>query len=115
MSEKTPIGYKCTNCSKIHFPKHGRCLSCKNTEFEQVDVPAEGTLVTYTMLKAPPSGIDKFSLYLGIINLGDVNYTGQIEVDDPSQIKVGMKLNAQWKKVRVIDNKPVFGFVWVTD
>ena len=66
------------------------------------------------MLKAPPSGIDKFSLYLGIINLGEVNYTGQIEVENPTEIKVGMKLVSQWKQVRIIDNKPVFGFVWVT-
>ena len=89
-------------------------MKCKHTEFEEVAVPSEGTLVTYTMLKAPPSGIDKFSLYLGIINLGEVNYTGQIEVENPTEIKVGMKLVSQWKQVRIIDNKPVFGFVWVT-
>jgi len=113
MSEKTPIGYKCMKCAKVHFPKHGRCLKCKHTEFEEVKVPSEGTLVTYTMLKAPPSGIDKFSLYLGIINLGEVNYTGQIEVDNPADLKIGIQLTSLWKQVRIIDNKPVFGFVWV--
>ena len=112
MSLKTPIGYKCTRCSKIHFPKHGRCLNCKHTEFEEVNVPSEGTLVTYTILKAPPSGIDKFSLNLGIVNLGDVNYTGQIDVENPSDLRIGMKLKAQWKQVRIIDGQPIFGFVW---
>ncbi len=113
MSEKVPIGFKCKNCGKIHYPRHGRCLNCKHSEFQETDLPFEGKLVTYTILKAPPTGIDKFLLYLGIIDLGEVKYTGQIEVDDPSNIKIGMKLKATWKQVRIIDGKPVYGFVWI--
>lgn len=68
--------------------------------------------ITYTMLKAPPTGIDKSSLLLGIVDLGEVRYTGQLEVE-PNDIKLGMKLKAVWKKVRVINDKPVSGFVWI--
>ena len=112
MSEKLPIGYQCKQCEKIHYPKHGRCISCKNTTFDEITLPSEGTLVTYTILKAPPSGIDKYTLNLGIINLGEVNYTGQIDIEDPKELKLGMKLKAYWEKVRVIDGKSVFGFIW---
>lgn len=112
MSEKKPIGYKCQSCGKIHYPKHARCLECKHQDFEEVELPSEGTLLTYTMLKAPPTGIDKFSLYLGIIDLGEVRYTGQLEVE-ADQISLGMKLKSTWTKVREIDGEPKYGFVWV--
>ena len=112
MSEKLPTGFKCLKCKKIHYPAHGRCLNCKHDEFEEVSLPSEGTLVTYTILKAPPSGIDKHSLNLGIINLGYVHYTGQIEIEETENLQIGMKLVAKWQKVRTIDNKAVFGFVW---
>jgi uncharacterized OB-fold protein len=113
MSEKVPIGFKCKKCGQLHYPRHGRCLNCKHSEFQEIDLPTEGNLVTYTILKAPPTGIDRSLLYLGIVDLGEVNYTGQIEVDDPSNLKIGMKLKATWKQVRKINGKPVYGFVWV--
>ena len=109
--QRTPTGYKCISCGKIHYPKHARCLNCKKQEFNEIDLPSEGTLVTWTMLKAPPTGIDKHSLFLGIIDLGDVRYTGQLEIK-PEEIQMGMRLKASWKQVREIDGKPYFGFVW---
>lgn len=112
MSEKVPFGFKCLNCGKIHYPKHGRCVKCKQTEFERINLTNEGTLLTYTSLKAPPTGIDKFTLHLGIIDLGDVRYTGQLLLEDPSVLKIGLKLKSTWMKVREIDGEDIYGFVW---
>ncbi|MHA1977171.1 MAG: Zn-ribbon domain-containing OB-fold protein [Candidatus Hodarchaeales archaeon] len=112
MSERKPTGYKCLNCGKLHYPQHGRCLQCKHREFEEVPVPSKGKLITYTKLKAPPSGIASRSLFLGIIDLGDVRYTGQIDVEDLDDLRIGMDLVATWKQVRTIDNRAVYGFVW---
>lgn len=114
MTEKVPFGYECLNCGKVHYPKHGRCLQCKQRDFKKIELPSEGTLVTYTLLKAPPTGIDKSSLLIGIIDLGEVRYTGQLEVE-PNNLEIGMKLRAVWKNVRVINNKQVSGFVWIHD
>lgn len=112
MSEnKEIIGFKCKSCSKIHYPKHARCLKCKNREFEKVNLPKIGELLTYTILNAPPTGISKMTLYLGIIDLGETRYTGQIELD-PKELKIGMKLKGHYEKVRTINNKDEFGFVW---
>ena len=111
MVEKVPIGYKCLNCGKVHYPKHGRCLQCKHQSFEQVELPSVGTLVTYTILRAPPTGIQKSSLLLGIVDLGEVRYTGQLEVEI-SNIELGMKLKAVWEPVREINGKIKSGFVW---
>jgi uncharacterized OB-fold protein len=111
MTEKVPIGYKCMNCEKIHYPRHGRCLNCKHSEFNEIELPSQGTLITYTILKAPPTGIDKFSIILGIIDLGDVRYTGQLEIDS-NDLKTGMAVRARWTKVRELDGKVIHGFVW---
>ncbi|MFX0206205.1 MAG: Zn-ribbon domain-containing OB-fold protein [Candidatus Hodarchaeota archaeon] len=111
-TKKVPTGYKCLKCGKLHYPKHARCLSCKHRDFELVELPSEGRLITWTMLKAPPTGIDQSSLYLGIIDLGEVQYTGQLEID-PETIKIGVKVKPMWKKVREIGGKSIYGFVWV--
>jgi uncharacterized OB-fold protein len=110
--KKIPTGYKCLKCGKLHYPKHARCLNCKHRDFELVELPSEGLLITWTILKAPPTGIDQSSLYLGIIDLGDVQYTGQLEIE-PDAIKTGIKVKPLWKKVREISGKPIYGFVWV--
>jgi len=47
-----------------------------------------------------------------VLVVGDVNYTGQIEIKKPESLQIGMKLVAKWQKVRTIDKKSVFGFVW---
>ncbi|MFW9905174.1 MAG: Zn-ribbon domain-containing OB-fold protein [Candidatus Thorarchaeota archaeon] len=111
MTEKVPTGFKCLNCGKIHYPKHGRCLQCKHQKFDLVELPSIGFLVTYTILKAPPTGIQKSSLLLGIVDLGDVRYTGQLEIEI-KDLELGMKLKAVWKPVREIDGKIISGFVW---
>ena len=112
MTDRTPIGYKCLKCNKIHYPRHGRCLNCKHREFEEVPVPSKGKLITFTKLKAPPSGITSRSLFLGIIDLGEVRYTGQIDVETLDDLQIGLELVASWKEVRTIDNRAVYGFVW---
>ncbi|MFX0149650.1 MAG: Zn-ribbon domain-containing OB-fold protein [Candidatus Hodarchaeota archaeon] len=110
--KKIPTGYKCLKCGKLHYPKHARCLSCKNRDFELVELPSEGLLITWTLLKAPPTGIDQSSLYLGIIDLGEVQYTGQLEIE-PETLMTGIKVKPLWKKVREIGGKSIYGFVWV--
>jgi uncharacterized OB-fold protein len=111
LSNNVPIGFKCLNCGKIHYPKHARCLKCKHRQFKEIELPSEGSLLTYTILKVPPTGINKNSLILGIIDLEKVRYTGQLEVEQ-NKLRIGMRLKAVKKKVREIDNEVIFGFVW---
>jgi uncharacterized OB-fold protein len=101
------VGYKCKSCSHVMNPKHTRCLKCKATEFEEVELPRKGTLVTYTKLYATPIGIEVPPLTIGIVNFGGVNVLGQIMSEDP---KVGMGLRPVWGKLRVMQGKEIFGF-----
>ncbi|MFX1514088.1 MAG: Zn-ribbon domain-containing OB-fold protein [Promethearchaeota archaeon] len=107
MSEKL-IAYKCTKCGKIEYPRHTRCHGCRNREFEEVEVTGEGTLVTFTKLKATPTGIDTPTLVLGMVEFENgVRYTGQILAEEP---EIGMKLYPVWGRVRTINNQNLHAF-----
>ncbi len=102
------VGFKCKSCSRVMYPKHDRCLSCKGTEFEEVELGDEAKLITYTKLYAIPEGIEMPPLTLGIVDFGNnVRALGQITTDEP---KIGMRLRPVWGKLRKIGGKEIFGF-----
>lgn len=105
--EQKFVGFRCKSCGKVMLPKHDRCISCKGTEFEEVELPNEGTLITYTKLYALPEGIDMPPLTLGIADFGGVRVLGQVATDDPA---VGMKLKPVWGKLRKLKGRDIFGF-----
>ena len=107
MQEKM-MGFKCKKCGRVMYPKHERCLGCKGTEFEEVGLGDECTLITYTKLYALPEGIEMPPLTPGIVDFGgNVRALGQIMTDEP---KIGMKLRPVWGKLRKIGEKEIFGF-----
>jgi uncharacterized OB-fold protein len=105
--EQKFVAYKCKACGKVMLPKHTRCLKCKATDFEEVELPQVGTLITYTKLYFPPEGIEMPPLNLGIADFGGVKVLGQLLTDDPA---VGMKFRPVWGKLRKLKGKDVFGF-----
>jgi uncharacterized OB-fold protein len=108
MQEKM-IGFRCKHCGKVMYPKHERCLSCKNTEFDEISLGDECNLITFTKLYALPRGIEISPLTLGIVEFGNkVRAMGQITTDKNPELD--MKLHPVWGKLRTIDEKEVFGF-----
>ncbi|MCX9082100.1 MAG: hypothetical protein OIN83_07870 [Candidatus Methanoperedens sp.] len=107
MQEKM-MGFMCKKCGKVMYPKHERCLGCKNTEFDEVSLGDECHLITFTKLYALPRGIEMSPLTLGIVEFNNkVRAMGQIMADDPEP---GMDLHPVWAKLRTIDEKEVYGF-----
>ena len=106
--EQKFTGFKCKSCGRVMYPKHDRCLDCKGTEFEEVELGEDATLLTYTKLYVLPEGIEMPPLVLGIVKFpGGVRAMGQLTTDDP---KIGMKLRPIWGKLRKIKDKEIFGF-----
>ncbi|MEW6222915.1 MAG: Zn-ribbon domain-containing OB-fold protein [Candidatus Hadarchaeota archaeon] len=102
------LGFKCKSCGRVMYPKHDRCLKCKATEFEEVELGKEAKLVTYTKLYAVPEGIEMPPLVLGVVEFpGGARALGQIASDNPM---VGMKLRPVWGKLRMMKGKEIFGF-----
>jgi uncharacterized OB-fold protein len=107
VEEQKFVAYKCKSCGKVMLPKHDRCLGCKGTEFEEVELPKEGTLITYTKLYFPPEGIEMPPITLGIVDFGIARALGQITTDDP---QMGMKLKPVWGKLRKLKGQDIYGF-----
>ncbi|MFX1450497.1 MAG: Zn-ribbon domain-containing OB-fold protein [Promethearchaeota archaeon] len=104
---------KCKKCGKLQYPEHTRCLNCKNREFGRVLSSNEGTLITYTILRAPPKEFqDKKSYALGIVEFPfGIKALGQITTQE--NLKTGMKVEAKYQKIcDNLDGKEVFGFVF---
>jgi uncharacterized OB-fold protein len=88
-------------------PKHERCIRCKGEEFEEFELPQEGTLITWTKLYFPPEGIDMPPLTLGIADFGGVRVLGQVLTDDP---KTGMRVKPEWGYLRKLRGREIEGF-----
>jgi uncharacterized OB-fold protein len=102
------LSFKCKGCGRLHYPGHVRCLSCKGTDFEDVELGDECKLLTYTKLYVLPEGIEMTPLLLGIVEFPNgVRALGQLVGGD---IKVGMRLRPIWGKIRKLGEKEIYGF-----
>ncbi len=55
-TEGTLIGFRCRDCEVSVFGPATFCQSCTSFEVEQVDLGAQGTLYSYTIVRIPPAG-----------------------------------------------------------
>jgi uncharacterized OB-fold protein len=102
--------YKCKNCEYVMYPRHLRCLHCGGREFEEMEPADRGQLVTFTEIFNLPWGIDERSRTIGIVEFENgVKAMGQIKAEKP---RMGMKLKADWERVRVIMGEEVYGLTF---
>lgn len=105
-------GYKCKNCGLIMYPKHERCLDCGGREFTKVTPSGKARLLTYTVLNELPWGIDERGRVLGVVEFTNgVRAMGLLEVPE-DEVKIGMRLTADWKPVRVISGERAYGLTF---
>lgn len=110
MKEIPIVAFKCKKCGKVHYPFHDRCLKCKGRDFEQFHPAGQAKLVTFTQIFNLPWGFDERFLILGIGEFENgVKAMGQIEADDISGLKLGMKMTPKWGPVRKQCGENVYG------
>ena len=93
---------KCTKCGKVFFPGRLICDKCGSREFETINLPDHGKLLTFTIIRVAPEGFgDQAPYAVGIVEvMKDVRFTTQI-VDIPLEnIKTGMPVKVEFRKVR---------------
>ena len=113
MSETTIIWKKCKKCGKLQYSTHVRCLQCKNTSFDTVESSGDCTLLTYTILKAPPAEYrDKTGYALGVMEFANgVRALGQLTTTE--NLKVGMKVKPIFRKLTDnLDGQEVSGILY---
>ena len=94
-------GAKCKECGKVFFPPRLICPGCKSREFEKIQLKKEGKLLTYTIIRVPPSQfVDQAPYAMGVVELADgVKLLTQIADCDLEKIDIGMKVRVEFRKI----------------
>ena len=104
---------KCQNCNFLQHYSHIRCLKCRHEKFDKIKAIGNATLLTYTILKAPPSEFrDKPHYTLGILEFENgIKVLGQINSND--QVKIGIEMRPVYRKIsNNLDGKEVYNFTF---
>ena len=92
---------KCA-CGKISYPPRVVCPKCGAREFETVTMPREGKVVTFTVVRVPPTGfVDQSPLPIAIVELTNgVRLMVQIgDIADPSELHIGMPVRLEFRRI----------------
>lgn len=93
---------KCSKCGKVHYPPRLICNECKGREFETVELPRDGKLLTYTVIHVAPPGLaDETPFAVGVVELDNgVRLMSQIMDTPHDKIQVGMPLRLEFRRIR---------------
>ncbi|MHA2059844.1 MAG: Zn-ribbon domain-containing OB-fold protein [Candidatus Ranarchaeia archaeon] len=93
---------KCTECGEMYFTKQKVCNKCGNAKMEMISLPHHGKIVTYSIIHTPPVGFELQTPYaIALVELDNkVRMTTQITDCDPAEIKVGMEVEAIFRKMQ---------------
>ena len=85
---------KCCKCGKIHLPPRPLCDNCYSQQFEWVEAPGKGKLLTYTVIHIAPPQFQALAPYaVGIVELENgLKIPGMIQGAPQDQLKIGMAL-----------------------
>ena len=108
ISQKRLMGGKCRKCGKIHLPPRPLCDKCLSTEFEWVELPRTGRLLTYTIIYVAPTQFQNMAPYaVGIVQLENgVKIPGMIRDVPLDKIRVGMQLKMEFEETQPTQQWP---------
>jgi hypothetical protein len=93
---------KCEACEKIHYPPRVVCSKCGGSTFENITLPREGKVVTFTIVRVPPAGFtEQTPLPIAIVEVMDgVRIMVQIgDLEDPSELEIGMPVRLEFRRI----------------
>ena len=98
------VGTKCGNCGKVDFPPRSVCPDCGRKsvgKMQMTKLSGKGTVVTYTTIYDAPSQFDMQKPYtMAIIEMAEgVRLTSQIIDVKPEDVKIGMPVQATFRKL----------------
>lgn len=103
---------KCKKCGHVYFPPRLICRECQGREFETIVLSERGKLLSFTVIHTPASQFKDISPYaLGILETKEgAKLTAQI-VDIPAdQIKTGMELQIEFRRVQTDGHEGVLAY-----
>lgn len=107
------MGTRCSICGRVYVPARPLCLQCYEDMGEWVEVSKRGVLETYTILyQKSPVIPEKGPYAIGVIKLegADTGLVHRLGEADFSQIRIGMRLEAVFAKLRKGDIRDILYF-----
>ncbi len=95
------VGMQCTKCKALYFPPRELCKKCKSTKLTPYKFKGNGKIVTYTVIRVPPTGFELLVPYvLAIVQLDEgPRLTAQIADCDPEKVSIGDKVQLVFRKI----------------
>ncbi|MCX8170072.1 MAG: Zn-ribbon domain-containing OB-fold protein [Candidatus Methanomethyliaceae archaeon] len=92
---------KCKLCNYVNYPPRTKCYKCGASEFEKYYLPQRGILLSFSIIRNPPTGFEKTTPYvIGLVELEDgTKLLTQITDVDIDEIKIGMELEQVFRRI----------------
>jgi len=96
------IGERCKGCGSVFFPRNEVCLDCGSREMEECGLGDSGRVVTWTVVRSPPAGYEKYAPYVvALVELdGGARVLSQLVDVEPEQVEAGMRVEAAFRRVK---------------
>jgi uncharacterized protein len=87
------VANQCTSCKARFFDRRNACASCSGTEFEQVPVPTEGEVKSFTIVSMAAPGIP-VPFVAAVVDCDGTSVRGNVVNVEPDadHVSLGMKV-----------------------
>jgi uncharacterized OB-fold protein len=95
------LGTRCNTCKKVYFPPKDFCPECRRKgRIEKFRFSGRGKIISYTIIRVPPDGFERFTPYaVAIIELDEgTRISGQI-VDKIEQVDIGKRVETVFRRI----------------
>lgn len=98
------IGTKCGSCGTVDFPPRAVCPMCGRKsigKMQRIKLKGTGQVVTYTVIHDAPAQFEMQKPYVvAIVEMDEgVRLTSQIIDADPEDVKIGMRVQASFRRL----------------
>ncbi len=93
---------QCDGCQKVLYPPRTNCPKCGGGQFSMVNLPRNGKIVTYTVVRVPPAGFtEQTPLPIALVELENgVRLMVQIgDVENPDSLEIGQRVRLEFRRV----------------
>lgn len=103
---------KCKKCGRVFFPPRLICSSCKSRKFETIRLNRTGKVLTYTIIRVPPSQFkDEAPYAMAVVELeGGGRITAQIVDCDFEKLDIGMSVKIEFRRIQAEGEAGVIGY-----
>ena len=99
MSNNNLTGTECKQCHYKTFPRRIFCPSCSGIEFNEWQVPNNGSVFSYTVVNFPLNKYEKAPYTVALIKVGDLEkkplITARVKT---SEVTIGQNVNLTLEK-----------------